>query len=177
MMRLVSRGATLTMDCVHISWRSMVAIICGPTKWRMNSGRDVVSTTPSSPQADEISREASTYWIVALKDGGILVAQKTEQGEKIRLAARVDDMVGASQQLIDIGGIGPGGGVLAQHRQVGGHLAVEQRDFLQFGARELLEAALVGLGQQGGQPVPVRTALLNPVGGECLRHGPEFRSA
>ena len=86
-------------------------------------------------------------------------------------------MVGASQQLIDITGIGPGGGILAQDRKVGGHLPIEQRDFLEFGARELLQAALVGLAQEGGQPVPVRAALLNPVSRESLRHGPEFRSA
>ena len=31
MMALVAMGATLTTDSVHISWRSMVAIISGPT--------------------------------------------------------------------------------------------------------------------------------------------------
>ena len=30
MMWLDAMGATLTTDLVHISWRSMVAIICGP---------------------------------------------------------------------------------------------------------------------------------------------------
>ena len=60
MMALVARGAMPTMECVHIWCRSMVAIISGPTKWRMNSGRAVVRTTPSRPQATETSSDATT---------------------------------------------------------------------------------------------------------------------
>ncbi len=70
MMRLVSLGAMLTIDCVHISWRSMVAIMAGPTKWRMNSGLAVVSTTPSSPQAPVISSDARTNWMWRWKMAG-----------------------------------------------------------------------------------------------------------
>ncbi len=60
MMALVAMGAIPTMERVHIWWRSIVAIISGPTKWRMNSGRAVVRTTPSRPQALETSRDART---------------------------------------------------------------------------------------------------------------------
>ncbi len=83
-------------------------------------------------------------------------------------------MVGASQQLIHMRGIGPGGRVLAEHREIRGDLAVEQRHFLQLRTGKLPQAAGVGLGQQGGQAVPVGTALENPLVGEDLRHGPEF---
>ena len=58
-------------------------------------------------------------------------------------------MVGASQQLIDVWRVGAGGRVLAQHGEVGGDLAVEQRHLLQFGAGELAEAACIGLRQEG----------------------------
>ena len=57
-------------------------------------------------------------------------------------------MVGASQQLIDMHGVGAGGRVLAQDGEVGGDLAVEQGHLLQLGAGELAEAAGVGLGEQ-----------------------------
>ena len=63
MMWLVSEGATLTMDSVHIWWRSMVAIISGPTKWRMNSGRALVRTAPRTPKATETASEARTKLI------------------------------------------------------------------------------------------------------------------
>ena len=59
-MALVAMGAMEITLLVHISCRSMVAIIWGPTKWRMNSGRALVSTAPSSPQASETSSEVAT---------------------------------------------------------------------------------------------------------------------
>lgn len=86
-------------------------------------------------------------------------------------------MVSASQQLIDVGGIGARSRVLSQDRQVGSHLAVEQRQFLKFSARKLAETARVGLVQEGFEAVPVGPSLANPEVGEDLRHGPEFRSA
>ena len=73
--------------------------------------------------------------------------------------------------------IGSRGGIVAQDGKVGGDLAVEQGKLLQFGARELAEAAGVRLREQGGEPVPVRAALLNPLVGENVGHGPGFRSA
>ena len=60
MMALEAMGATLTTDSVHMVWRSMVAIISGPTKWRMNSGRAMVSAAPSRPKATETRSEAAT---------------------------------------------------------------------------------------------------------------------
>lgn len=63
-------------------------------------------------------------------------------------------------------GIGAGRGVLAQGGQVAGYLAIEQRGLLKFGARHLAQPALVGLGQEPGQPLPVRAALLQPMVGD-----------
>jgi len=87
-------------------------------------------------------------------------------------------MVGASQQLIDMERVGAGGGVLPQHGEVGGYLAVEQGHLLQLGAGELVEAAGIGLCQEGCEPVPVWPAFRDPLVGEDLSHGrgagPEF---
>ena len=86
-------------------------------------------------------------------------------------------MVSASQKLIHMQGVGACGRVLAQHRKVGGRLAIEQRNLLEFRAGELGQAARIRLAQQRGQPVPVGPAFEKPLVGEDLRHGPEFRSA
>ena len=87
-------------------------------------------------------------------------------------------MVGASQQLIDVERVSAGGGVLPQHGEVGGYLAVEQGHLLQLGAGELVEAAGIGLCQEGSEPVPVWPAFRDPLVGEDLSHGrgavPEF---
>ena len=81
-------------------------------------------------------------------------------------------MVSPSQQLIHMHGVGAGGGVLPQHGEVGGYLAVEQGHLLQFGAGELVEAAGIGLCQEGSEPVPVWPAFRDPLVGEDLSHGP-----
>jgi len=90
-------------------------------------------------------------------------------------------MVSASQQLIHVQGIGAGGGVLAQHGEIGGHLSIEQSHLLEFGARQAAQTARVRLGKKGSQPVPVGPAFRDPLVGEDLSHGPgyrpEFRSA
>jgi hypothetical protein len=36
MIALEAAGATDTSECVHISWRSMVSTMAGPSMWRMN---------------------------------------------------------------------------------------------------------------------------------------------
>ena len=114
---------------------------------------------------------------VALEDDGILVAEKAKKREQIGFSAGIDDMVGASQQLIHMRGIGAGGRVLAEDGEIGGDLAVEQGHLPQLGAGKPAEAAGAGLGQQGREPVPVGPALENPLVGEDLRHGVEFRPA
>ena len=84
-------------------------------------------------------------------------------------------MVSASQQLIHMNRIGAGGCVLPKHRQVRGHLTVQEGHLLQFSARELAQAAPVRLRQQRREPVPVRTALEYPLVGEDLCHGGDER--
>ena len=60
MMALVANGAIVTRDSVHIWWRSMVAIIDGGRKWRMNSGRALVMAAPSRPHARLTASETNT---------------------------------------------------------------------------------------------------------------------
>ena len=60
MMALLASGSTPTIDSVHILWCSMVSTICGPSMWRMNSGRASVSTVPSVPPASRITSDSST---------------------------------------------------------------------------------------------------------------------
>ena len=83
-------------------------------------------------------------------------------------------MVGASQQLIHMRGIAAGSRVLPEHGEIGGNLAVEQGHLPQFRAGQLSQAACVGLGQQGREPVPVGPPLENPLVGKDLGHGLEF---
>ena len=72
-------------------------------------------------------------------------------------------MVSASQQLIYVVGVGARRGVLTQHREVGRHLAIEQGHLLQLRARKLAKPALVRLGQQRRQPVPMGPSLCDPL--------------
>jgi hypothetical protein len=158
MMALVAMGATLTTDLVHISWRSMVAIISGPTKWRMNSGRALVSAAPSRPQATETSKRGQHIADLALEDGRILVAQKAEEGEQIGLAAGIDDMVSASQQLIHMlrrrcGRSSPGAAPRGL-RPPGGRAGPSPATPRGRAA----QAARVGLGQQSRTAGPSRAA-------------------
>ncbi len=74
--------------------------------------------------------------------------------------------------MVDVLGVGARGCVLAQRRQVAGHLAVKQRSLAQFGARKLPHAARAGLGKQRRKPLPVRAALFEPLIGENVAMEP-----
>ena len=114
---------------------------------------------------------------IAAEDERVLVAEKAEQGEEVGLAARIDDMVGASQQLVDVGGVGAGGRILAQSRQVRGHLAIEQSQLLEFGAGKLSDARGIGLAEERLETIPQRAAAGKPQVGKDSSHGPGVRSA
>jgi hypothetical protein len=47
---LDATGCIPTIECVHISWRSMLSTILGPSTWREKSGFFNVTTAPASPQ-------------------------------------------------------------------------------------------------------------------------------
>ena len=79
-------------------------------------------------------------------------------------------MVGASQQLVDVLGVGSRGRVVAQRRQVAGRLAIKQRSFAQFGARQMLHAGRASLGKQRREPFPVGPAFFKPLVGEDDGH-------
>lgn len=100
---------------------------------------------------------------LALENARIFVAEVADDGEEVGLAARVDDMVGASQQMIDVLRVAAGGFVLAQDGEVGGDLAVEQGELLELDAGELAEAGGVRLGEERGEAIPVGPALANPL--------------
>ena len=125
-------------------------------------GDDGAEHTESDGDNDRGQHETD----LALEDGGIFVAKEEKDGAQIRLSAGIDDMVGASQQLIDVHGVGAGCRVLAQDGEVGGNLAVEQSHLLELGAGKLAEAAGVGLGEQGSEAVPVGPASGDPLVGE-----------
>jgi len=79
--------------------------------------------------------------------------------------------------MVDVFCVGSGSWVLAQGGEIAGHLAIEERDLLQFLASHLPETAGVGLREQSGEPVPLRTALMEPGIGKNGRHEFEYRSA
>ena len=60
MMALEATGSMPTIECVHISWRSMVSTMAGPSMWRMNCGRACVSTDPSNAPASVSTNASST---------------------------------------------------------------------------------------------------------------------
>ena len=71
-------------------------------------------------------------------------------------------MVSASEQMIDPVRQRRRSRVLADGGEIGSHLAIEQRQLLQFAAGEPLQSALAGRGDQGGQPFPVWRAFFDP---------------
>src|ERR1017187_7366099 len=85
MIALEAIGATLTTDSVHIVWRSMVAIISGLTKWRMNSGRAMVSAAPSRPKATETASAAATKPIWRWKMAGYSSRRKRKRVRRLAL--------------------------------------------------------------------------------------------
>ena len=93
----MATGSMPTIECVHISWRSMVSTIAGPSMWRMNCGRASVSTEPSAAPASEMNERQQHVADLALHDGRIVVAQKVENLPEAFAPAGINDMVGASQ--------------------------------------------------------------------------------
>ena len=158
-------GATLTTDLVHISCRSMVAIICRPDEvaheLRPRAGEHGAQRCPTPPRPAARrprKRNCAERW------PGYSSRRKRKSVAQIRLAAGIDDMVGASQQLIDVLGIGAGRGVLAQHGKVGGDLAVEQGHLLQLRARKLRQADSDPIGQAAPRAGPSAAAAWRSTG-------------
>ena len=83
MIWLVAIGATPTIEWVHIWCRSMVAIICGPTKCRMNSGRALVSAAPTSPHPAATSSAAATKPICRWKIPGYSSLKKWNSAARL----------------------------------------------------------------------------------------------
>lgn len=79
--------------------------------------------------------------------------------------------------MVDQLGVGPGGLILAERREVAGYLAVEKRGLAQFGARKAAHAAAGGLVQKPVEAVPVRAAFGDPPIGENCSHGTDWRPA
>ena len=163
MMWLVSFGATLTMESVHILCCSIVAIIAGPTKCRINSGRALVSRRAQHSPRDRHQQRCRNIRQLPLKDRRILILEKTKQRQPGRLPPRIDDVVRPRQQLIHMVGVGARRLIPAQYREVRRHLPVEQRHLLQLSARKLLNPCWSDAAQQERQPVPVRPPLGNPL--------------
>ena len=72
-------GATPTIDWVHISWRSMVSTISGPSMWRMNCGR--ATREHRAQQRPGHMRQKREQYIadLPLNDGRIVIAQKSSR--------------------------------------------------------------------------------------------------
>ncbi len=86
---------------------------------------------------------------------------------------RIDGIVGAHQQLVDVARKVHGAAVFADGGQISRGLAIEQAEFLQIGTRKRLEPAPATLVEQGFEFAPVRFALLQPA---SRNHGRLVRS-
>jgi len=79
-------------------------------------------------------------------------------------------MVSTSQQMIHLIGQRRRSPVLPQRGKVRRHLAIKQRQLLQFSTGEAFQPAAISCRDKGGQPLPVRGAFLNPKVGEDGLH-------
>ena len=80
--------------------------------------------------------------------------------------AGVNQVVGASEQLIQVGGETPAAGILARGGEVGRGLAVQLRQLAQVIGRERADVASLACRDERFEPRPVRFPFLHPVHGE-----------
>ena len=93
----------------------------------------------------------------------VVLTKECEDAEKTPAAAGVDDIVCSGQQLIQHVGRGPRRPILPHHGEIIRHLPVQQRQLSQLVASQPARTGALTIGRQCCEPVPVRTALLNPM--------------
>ena len=79
MIMLLTMGSMPTIECVHISWRSMVSTIAGPSMWRMNCGRASGEHRAQQRAGQKNYQRKQHIADLALNDGRIFIAQKIEE--------------------------------------------------------------------------------------------------
>ena len=79
---------------------------------------------------------------------------------------RIDGIVGARQQLVQVPGKIDRTTVFTKDRKIGGNLTVEETQFLQLGTRERLESFACAVIEQLFEPAPVGLAFFQPASGD-----------
>src|SRR6266700_1891231 len=102
---------------------------------------------------------------ISAKDPRVFVSEKLENCPGTRAMARINDIVSARHQLIEIAGKVDRTGVLPDSCQVSSGLPIKQAKFLQFAVAERVHA-LAAARHQRLQLLPVWFALLNPACGD-----------
>ena len=81
-------------------------------------------------------------------------------------ASGVDQVVGAAEELIQVGGEAPAARILARRGEVGRGLAVQLRQLAQVAGRERADVAALARRDQRLEARPVRFPFLHPAHGE-----------
>ena len=80
--------------------------------------------------------------------------------------AGVDQVVGAAEELIQVGGEAPAARIFTRRGEVGRGLAVQLRQLAEVAGRERADVAALARRDQRFEPRPVRFPFLHPVHGE-----------
>src|SRR6266481_3530153 len=116
-----ARGLIVTMDCVHISFFSMVSIICGPSKRCAKLGSWIVTAHVAIPVAAKIRKASKDRRNVSRKSLRI----KTYDAADFLHVTHVDEIVSAPKKLIQVEGQLIAGHIFAHGGEVRGRLAVQ----------------------------------------------------
>src|SRR5579863_1297786 len=99
---------------------------------------------------------------VSSKSRWVGITKEIKYRRWTRPVARIDGIVGANEQLVDVAGKVDGAAVFVNGRQIRWGVAVEETELLQLGARERFKAARRTLLQQGFEIAPVGFAFFQP---------------
>jgi hypothetical protein len=92
--------------------------------------------------------------------------EKVDHRGRTRSVGRIDGIVGAREQLVKVSSKIDRTAVFAKYGKVGGDLAIEQAQFLQFGTGEGFKSFARAVIEQLFEPAPVRLALFQPASGD-----------
>ena len=122
---LEASGLMATMECVHMRPVSIVSIIPPPSRSRSNPGsRRGDGDAGEHPGGEERERGERVGQRLA-EDGGEHPRVEVDDAARFAAPARVDQVVGAAEQRIQVAGERRAGGILAGDRQIRRRLAIQ----------------------------------------------------
>ena len=154
------------IECVHISRRSIVSSISPPRTKRSKPGEVAARTAPAQRAGRE--HGDGRRGVAPRGAEGLRERARVEGEHAAALAppAGVDQVVGAAEELIQVGGEAPAARIFTRRGEVGRGLAVQLRQLAEVAGRERADVAALARRDQCLEPRPVRFPFLHPVHGE-----------